>query len=1435
MNTPLDLPLNLPMQQSSPRNTFENSIIIDRPCKSLSLVGNSNAYNKTSGILPSNDDDGRKEKEDFCMLDDYEAVYEAEAWWNSDTVEMTTPDNENRFSAIALPYLPFFSNCDGFDSHISLSRLIEEHPNCTIVSNNETNEVRQISFSKENDPFGDYCMHQFPMDSFYKPVGDGAGLQCQFEEQVDSASEHFRWFETKAEGALFYITQDAIPSNLFTTQYGKINGKRMALQQWGRSDQIVHEQTIPVIVSKHFGGLKNTIPREVTLELQYYQMDRYTKRLVSATLYYNNLCTVLKPEHFGGDPNMLREMKDMNILPCDVDINGNLKSRSYGLYIALYPLDWFHLLNKFQFHGLVYFGYFTLAGFVSISIGFIIWSLNWATTKLRHPPKFHGMPLLKLLAGPSIFGSSLATVAFICCFVGAFASMSPSSTILAQMSGDWYTNITSDNDIMTIICKGRTGTVILVLGIYMTITSTSFIIRQREDPDKGQDEEEKYYVDPDSNNVPSRDSWTPTAWKRAHFILCSFSLECCLLCVWELSYSKMFEANLHRIILFSKVIFVTSEMVITRALKEKLLCAPLLITIGITEVIVTMGSTDFVDFTVLFFLQITTTILHRLYIDPGVKSVESLWPRWRFVLIQKLRPRARMTVHQKREEEKIWRKINEDIELRNEGVEPLIDAIALCSINITTRILSPIAFVLIATFYSQSEIAEHYAVSATEVTYYALFCMGMIPWSIFVDVMVFNAQELVHGWRLYDYLVYQRHRFGSRDFKWTLNCPHFDESILEPLQSIDLMSFSSQYYFVTALLSGSFITTLFGGTILLRTQKYSFLADPALPLIVLGVVMLIRFLKHMAITLASIKIKYLDWEGIWGAIQVEGTLDDMIATKLAIGEGRQVDLEKERIELQALNNEKFRQRFLERNRPWILRHLVELFAETDNGFTTAAKSKLIDYTRGVYAELLSMSEGDKRLGDRPDISSDDDDDSTMDKRRSWDRAAVDGMSLEIAKLWLAKARKRRLFMQSVSDLIQSNTQPACSSCSRGKSSCQSLNVHICRNGRYDPTAVDYLISRFEKDFPSSQNDVMLWKSFFRQNAEVMTLCNICLTRSIANPDTNKQGNEERLTRPGDISSDEDDEENVFFEPLVIDHFSPHGRLLSKWLLAARRKIGGSFPRSNAPLYSQKYIELLKRSQGKKTNTLTHKTHIWKKDEAKWKRMQVEESSKMMASRWLMMARDSNNSRFHNQGETIRNDLNTTLVHMEPIDDWYYSEDLRLEGLQLQRDATSLHKNLELKVAQEAQVIKDMEETKDSYVWDMECKLKWKHAEFSERMKQLHSSHDIKSNLRVRELQNTLHDSSLNPEACQHMKSSISSEQKRAEKEWKTIQAKSARELEQEIKVIKRDIREKENGTKLEVGFIREQYKGEIETKEKEFRERAMEWLLITKRKMEAKQ
>ena len=40
--------------------------------------------------------------------------------------------------ALGLTYIPYFSNCRGSDSQISISRLIEDNPMCTLIQYDNT-------------------------------------------------------------------------------------------------------------------------------------------------------------------------------------------------------------------------------------------------------------------------------------------------------------------------------------------------------------------------------------------------------------------------------------------------------------------------------------------------------------------------------------------------------------------------------------------------------------------------------------------------------------------------------------------------------------------------------------------------------------------------------------------------------------------------------------------------------------------------------------------------------------------------------------------------------------------------------------------------------------------------------------------------------------------------------------------------------------------------------------------------------------------------------------------------------------------------------------------------------------------------------------------------------------------------------------------------
>merc|ERR1719473_835747 len=75
-----------------------------------------------------------------------------------------------------------------------------------------------------------------------------------------------------------------------------------------------------------------------------------------------------------------------------------------------------------------------------------------------------------------------------------------------------------------------------------------------------------------------------------------------------------------------------------------------------------------------YFVELAVMVLERLYLDPVMKEAGKLWPRWRMMIKRRFKKKRRMTRQQKAQEEAEWRRINEEIELESEGVEPLLES-----------------------------------------------------------------------------------------------------------------------------------------------------------------------------------------------------------------------------------------------------------------------------------------------------------------------------------------------------------------------------------------------------------------------------------------------------------------------------------------------------------------------------------------------------------------------------------------------------------------------------------------------------------------------------------------------------------------------------------------------------------------------------------------
>ena len=490
--------------------------------------------------------------------------------------------------------------------------------------------------------------------------------------------------------------------------------------------------------------------------------------------------------------------------------------------------------------------------------------------------------------------------------------------------------------------------------------------------------------------------------------------------------------------------------------------------------------------------------------------------------------------------------------------------------------------------------------------------------------------------------------------------------------------------------------------------------DPISPIVLAQVVIMLLyldFLQHMLFRAADIRIRKLKWRGLWMTKQIEGTVDDDVAVKLAIGEGRQADLEQERLELQALNSERFRHRFLERNRPWILQHLVELLTPRSLEQPGHDGRPVVEYVRDVYAELMAMGEGTRKPGDRDDISSDDEDEMER-ARASWPRAPLKGAALVIARLWLDKARKRRAFTRHIQGLMLAQKKDACDLTGRTEAMGAKLVCTLATNGKPDKNAIDDLIAGFEDAYGPNERDVNLWKAYFRGHAEFITVDQAILDaneRERVARQSQRPPGAGRATRADDVSSDSE-EEDCAFDPLVVVRTSSEGRMLSKWLDAARKRLGGTFPRDAARAEMEAYAEKMRRRKlkgGKQAVAGVVEDETTEAARLEKRVVRLSQASTALARRWLRAAQDSiqarfsaslafdtraglpgphavtatasgwhptpstrenarlhrdkTQARFRERGKKLRDDCEECLGEMPEEDEWFYGADLRFEG------------------------------------------------------------------------------------------------------------------------------------------------------------------------------
>lgn len=774
---------------------------------------------------------------------------------------------------VGMPWVPFLSNCDGFDSHIIIWELFENPHNiqrdgCKLLAVKDQVLVRALLI----DP----TTFQF----YFNPVLDMCQIvtMCRFEESLQEADyASTPWWRIDDDLDLFYITRQPVSFE----QYKEGNAFFSTL--------LGTNQLVKVGLSG--GGSKGSgaYPRRVIFEIFYDQRDFLSKKIVTAKIILEGFDSVATDEY-------------------------------YWLMLHFEAVSWDTLMNKFQLGEEVYTAIFMFIGLscVGFAIAALIF-LRLITHAARTPP-FRLKECYEFLLWWPLQGVIVASapVMVLCLLVKLLFSVDPTSSWACTFAAFEMGKSVSAAELGR--CKrGRTGTSFLIGGALIMWNASKLLLpRLREIEEQFLMQQPTAMLSreglPLSASQRSAVRQLPIRWKRLHLIFVSIMLVMPLMAFWEFTYSGYFADNAILFIIGFGYIMSWVDGALSKAVREELLALPLSTAASVVLFIGTLGSADFQDFAFGFFIELVYGIVDRVILvfvyrwvaEARVATIKWMKSRawlWSIVLILPGSSKIESMLEMAEEDADGEEDAEEEVE--GTPIEEALEELLGCADTCMSTVISPLLILVIWMFNMETQIGSKYEIELNDYGKYMLFGVVMAPFQVMMDILMNYGTEIKHGVRIYDAMLYAQYRWRNRLNQWLFDDPRMDESVAEPLQSVNHLCFSPQFYFMEAYYTWGMLLIMIAVTIMLRAT-YNPFDDPTF----------IYFVVQQAVcqTIMTKVTRLLIFDVLWQPKRnsIYRTFRHTVTVSI-------------RRKAERVEQESHRHWFLDRHAGWISQHLHEVF------------------------------------------------------------------------------------------------------------------------------------------------------------------------------------------------------------------------------------------------------------------------------------------------------------------------------------------------------------------------------------------------------------------------------------------------------------------------------------------------------------------------------
>ena len=459
-----------------------------------------------------------------------------------------------------------------------------------------------------------------------------------------------------------------------------------------------------------------------------------------------------------------------------------------------------------------------------------------------------------------------------------------------------------------------------------------------------------------------------------------------------------------------------------------------------------MSANDFMDFLLSYFVGFGFMVMERMYINPlQSKSLDWLTSQT-VALVRKMR---RLLGRDDMSSDDPPEVVHE----RNSvTVEPLLESYASYSCDIITLLYTPFIMLVIMAFRDEVEITKLYGIKEADMEYYVLFALAIIPFQILADIFLHNSLELLHGWKMFEYLEYCSSRFIQRESWWkgfeaesTL-----DGCIEESLRSMDQHCFSSQYYMLNTIHINAMVYFVLGIEMISRAEHNIF-ADPATVPIILIVTVVALGSKLILVALARLV-------GLWGikhekkrwhadVLDSEGPLDQWDGAG-ELPSHSHYEMEKR------ITDETFRYKFLNYNRSWLVDQLPSMITPRA---TQRSRPQMINSLARILGQI------------RTDLSDSDSDESDGIRRGFGEVQPMSAPTRSMARLWISRAQRLLRLRRLVEPLVEQARGTSCQVC---------LSRNLLQVEPFH--SLESIDQQFMDEYRTDEIDQVLFKKFYQR-------------------------------------------------------------------------------------------------------------------------------------------------------------------------------------------------------------------------------------------------------------------------------------------------------------------------------------------------------------------